>query len=227
MSPASAPEPSGSTDGRLAGRGEAGDVAVQHPEPGEQVVAEVDRLGALQMGVARHAPVAVRLGQGADPLEDVAEQADRVAGGIGDEHRQVGRDLIVARAAGVDLAADPAGDLGQPPLDRHVDVLVGVLEGEALPLELGGDLVEAVAQLLELGVVEDAGGVQGAGVGARLAHVVGGQPPVEVERGVERPEDGIRLRFSKRVHRRQSLAAPGPNEACGRGCCAALAAMLF
>ena len=38
-------------------------VALEHPEVGEQVVAEVDRLGALQVRVAGHRPVRVGLGE--------------------------------------------------------------------------------------------------------------------------------------------------------------------
>ena len=44
------------------GEGKALAVARQHPEVGEQMVAEVDGLGALQMGVAGHSPVDVLLG---------------------------------------------------------------------------------------------------------------------------------------------------------------------
>ena len=55
------------------------------------------------------------------------------------EHGDVGRDLVVARARGVQLAADGAGDLRQPPLDRHVDVLVLVVEPERAAVELLGD----------------------------------------------------------------------------------------
>ncbi len=91
----------------------------------------------------------------------------------------------------MDLAADPAGDLGQPALDRHVDVLVAGLEREVAGLELGLDPVEPVEQRLELVVVEDPGRAQRPSVGARLADVVGRQAPVEAQRGVELPEDGI------------------------------------
>ena len=45
------------------------------------------------------------------------------------------------------LAAERADQLGQPPLDRHVDVLVVVGERELAPLELAGDPVEAVVEL--------------------------------------------------------------------------------
>ena len=62
------------------------------------------------------------------------------------EHRHVGRDLVVARAGGVQLAADRAGDLGQPPLDRHVDVLVVGPERELARVELRLDAVEPAEQ---------------------------------------------------------------------------------
>ena len=52
------------------------------------------------------------------------------------EHRHVGGDLVVARARGVQLAADRPDDLGQPPLDRHVDVLVVLAERERAVVEL-------------------------------------------------------------------------------------------
>ena len=48
--------------GLLEREGEALAVAGEHPEVGEQVVAEVDRLGALQVGVAGQRPVDVLLG---------------------------------------------------------------------------------------------------------------------------------------------------------------------
>ena len=178
--------------GRGTGGVEAIDVAAQHPEPGEQVVTERDRLGALQVGVAGQPGAAVL----ATPARRIRRrQADqqlaRDLRAIGDEHREVGRDLVVARAPGVDLAADPADDLGQAALDRHVDVLVGRLERELARLELGLDPVEAAEQLAELVVVEDAGRPQGPCVCPRLADVVRSQPPVEAQRRVELPEDGI------------------------------------
>ena len=46
---------------RPAAELEAEDVAGKHPEVSEQVMAEVDRLGALQVGVAGHRPVFVGL----------------------------------------------------------------------------------------------------------------------------------------------------------------------
>ena len=55
------------------------------------------------------------------------------------EQRDVGDDLVVARARRVQLAADRPGDLGQPPLDGHVDVLVVGLERERPVAQLALD----------------------------------------------------------------------------------------
>ena len=68
------------------------------------------------------------------------------------EHRDVGGDLVVARARGVQLAADRPDDLGQPPLDRHVDVLVVGRERERPAVELGLDALEPAQQRVAVGV---------------------------------------------------------------------------
>ena len=62
---------------------------------------------------------------------------------IAREQRHVGRDLIVARPRRVQRAADGADELGQTPLDRHVDVLVIVRERERRRLQLDLDGFEA------------------------------------------------------------------------------------
>ena len=65
FTPASAPAPSGSSRRRAEHELEAPRVAAEHPEVGEQVVREVDRLRALQVRVAGHRPVEVALGDAA------------------------------------------------------------------------------------------------------------------------------------------------------------------
>jgi hypothetical protein len=165
------------------------------------VVGQVDRLGALEVGVAGHRPVQVAIGElherALDPLQPL-ERPQRVRAR---EHRHVGRDLVVARPRGVELAPDRAGDLGQPPLDRHVDVLVVLQEPELARLELLLDPVEAVEQLVAVGRGDDAGLRQHLRVRARLLDVVRPQPPVEPDRGVELLEDRI-LRDGEARHGR-------------------------
>ena len=179
---------------------EAEDVAAEHPEVGEQVVAEVDRLGALEVGVAGHRPVAVALGEAEDPAHHRAAELDRAQRVRLDDHRDVGRDLVVARAAGVELAGQRP-DLGlEQALDRHVDVLVGLLEFEPALADPGPDPFEAGVELLELLGAEDADLLEGAGVRLRLVDVVGGQAPVELDRAIEPPEAGVGV-FAKARHR--------------------------
>ena len=109
---------------------EAARVAHHHPEVGQQMVAEVDRLGALHVGVARDRPVKVAFGQLDQRVAETAQSLDRLVGVRAHEHRDIGRHLVIARPSGVQAAADPTDDLGDAPLDRHVDVLVAVGERE-------------------------------------------------------------------------------------------------
>ena len=138
--PRSAAVPSGSSGERRAGEGagaerrdvgpDAGgeqpvDVAGQRPAVGQEVVGQQHGLGPLQVRVAGEVGVAGRLGPGEQrPLE-----REHRRGHLGQRplrvEPQVGGDLVVAAAAGVELAAGRAGQLGDAPLDRGVDVLVG------------------------------------------------------------------------------------------------------
>ena len=102
------------------------------------------------------------------------------------EQHEVGGDLVVARARGVELAADRADQVGQPPLDRHVDVDVVGRERERPALELDRDLVEPAQQGVALVLADDPGRREHRRVRAGLRDVVGPQPPVVADRGVER-----------------------------------------
>ena len=59
---------------------------------------------------------------------------------------QAGGHLVVAAPPGVQLGADLAGELGDPSLDRGVDVLVGRLELERPVGELAVDAVERASR---------------------------------------------------------------------------------
>ena len=137
--PASAAEPSGHSFSRRAGIGEAAAVAGQHLDIGQQMVAEGDGLRGLQMGEAGHRVGGVlggAVGQGAHHVGDLrVEPVDRVA----HPEAEIGGDLVVAAARGVQALAGLADALGQPRLDVHVDVFEVVDEREAAGLDLGGD----------------------------------------------------------------------------------------
>jgi len=114
------------------------------------VVAQIHGLGPLQMRVAGHRPIEVGLGECDDRLAQPLQRLGRSLRVGPHEHRRIGGDLVVAGACGVELAADRPGDLGYPPLDRHVYVLVLLGEREAPVLELALDpVLDADDRLVE------------------------------------------------------------------------------
>jgi hypothetical protein len=151
----------------------------------QQVMRQVDRLRALQVRVSRHRPVEVGLGLVGEHGHQAVDRLDGVQRAGAHEHRQVGRDLVVARAGRVDLAADAADDLGQPAFDRHVDVLVVGVHLEAAGVDLGANGLEAALELGELAGVDDRAAREHPHVRERLLDVVGGEPEVEADRPVE------------------------------------------
>src|SRR5439155_8498413 len=85
----------------------------------------------------------------------------------------------------VQLAADGPGDLGHPPLDGGVHVLVARLVGERAVGQLLADAVERGQDDLHLAVVEDPGPAQAAHVGPRPVEVVVSQSLVDGQAGRE------------------------------------------
>ena len=86
---------------------------------------------------------------------------------------------------------DRARQLGEPPLDGHVDVLVVGREREAALAQLGLDRVQAGQQRVAILLREHPLRGQHARVRARLRDVVGPQAPIEVDRRVQGLEGGI------------------------------------
>ena len=158
---------------------EAIEIAAERPEVGQQVVAQQHRLGLLQMGVAGQVGVAGLVGpsdqhvlEGNHPLGDrrhrvLAEQAERRG------------HLVVAAPARVEAGAGVAGQLGDPPLDRGVDVLVGLDVGELARGQFGLGGVERRLDRSHLRSAEDAGHAQPGHVGPAAADVEAGEALVE------------------------------------------------
>ena len=113
------------------------------------------------------------------------------------------------------LAGERADLVAEQALDRHVDVLVGLLEGEAVPGHALAHPLQAGVDPGQLVVVEDADPAQAAGMGLGLVDVVGGQLPVERQRAVECPEARVGL-FAEAGH-------AGRDYACRGGCPSAAA----
>ena len=98
---------------------------------------EQHRLGPLQVGVARagrrRRPRSARPSRTSWRADDLGGHAGQLPLGV---QPQVGGDLVVAAATGVQLGPDVAGELGDPSLDGGVDVLVVGREGERALVQL-------------------------------------------------------------------------------------------
>jgi hypothetical protein len=144
-------------------------------------VGEEDRLGPLQVGVAGQVGLT---GSGRPRQEDLLQVEHPAGDGeqlpLGVE-AQVGGDLVVTAAAGVQAGADVAGDLGHPALHRRVDVLVARGEGEAARRELLAHSRQGSEEDLAVGGPEQADPYQPPHVGGRAGQVVGGEAPVDAQ----------------------------------------------
>ena len=120
--------------------GEAAAVAPEHLDIGQQVVAERHRLGDLQMREAGHHGIGMRLGLVDQRRLQVAQRCVDAVDRVAHPQPEIGRDLVVARARGVQPPGRRPDQLGEPRLDVEVDVLVGLAEDEGAALDLGPDL---------------------------------------------------------------------------------------
>ena len=185
---------------------EAVQIAIEHLHVGEHVMREEHRLGALEVRVAGHDGVGVLLGE----VDQRGLQRDEVDGGasrrLDDVEAEVGSDLVVAGAGGVELAGERADLLCEAGLDVHVDVFELRLEDECAVLELVEDLVEAPFDLAGFGGGDDVLAREHAGVGNRRLDVLGEEHGVGVDGGgvgldelvgglVEAAGPGLRCRF--------------------------------
>ena len=177
--------------GRAEHELEAPGVAAEHPEVGEQVVREVDGLGALEVRVAGHRPVEVALGEVDQRRLQRAQAVERAERVRAREQREVGRHLVVARARGMQLVPDRArrsrSAAARPPCGcRRRRARTGSCRPRAR-----GRPGRARAAARRARVGNDPRRREHQRVRTRLRDVVGPEPPVEADRGVEPLEDGI------------------------------------
>src|SRR5262249_1324945 len=110
-------------------------------------------------------------------------------------------DLVIAAAAGVQLATDVAQALDQRPLDVRVDIFQGNGESEIAAIDLAGDVVERTGNLLCLVGREQTPFGEDAGMG------LAGADMVAIQAAVER--DGLGEGFDAVVGAAAEAAAPG------------------
>ena len=133
---------------------------------GEQLVGHQDRLGVLEVGASRHNGLPCRCGLAGERIDHVQDEPGDVAGLVTQVHADEGGDLVVAAAPRAQAPAQVLpGALHEAPLQGGVDVLVGGHGCEGAGDDVVLQAVQGLEHVLQLGVVQQPGTVQGPGVG--------------------------------------------------------------
>ena len=113
------------------------------------------------------------------------DPGDRALHRTAHPHAEIGRDLIVAAACGVQAPGGGADDFGQPRFHGHVDVFEVPVLGHSVALVFGGDLLQAVVDRLGIGFAHDALFRQHGDMRAAARDILAPQRFVEGDRGVD------------------------------------------
>jgi hypothetical protein len=186
-------------------------VAIEHLEVGETPVREEDRLRPLKVRIARHHRVDLALGElhegGPDGVDLAAARRDLVA----DPEPQIGRDLVVATPARMQLLAEVADTLDQTLLDPRVHVLgAGIAHGGGIG---GGDVRDRGQRDVDrpaLVRVEHAGANERLRPRPRPGDVARHQPVIDRKRVVERLEQRVRVAFEAPAPHAHAVTSPLP-----------------
>jgi hypothetical protein len=191
----------------LAAVGEALAVAAEHLEVGQHVVAEGHRLRHLQVGEAGHRRGRLLFGEIDQRAAELLEQHLDVVDGVAQVEADVGRHLVVARAAGVQAFSRVADERGQALLDVQVHVLQVERPFEPAGFDLALHGFHAALDVDQVARADDALPGQHPRMRQRAADVLPPHAPVEIDRGrIALDEIGDGLRESS-----------GPGVLCGAG----------
>src|SRR5262249_31735626 len=160
-------------------------VALQHEDVREQMVAEDDGLGALQMRVAGQRRLDRFGGARHERLLDAAQAHAYARHDLAQVQALVQGGLVVAGAPRVQLAADLADQLLKAPLDVGVDVLELEAEREGPGRQLVADRGEPPDDGVALGGGQEPGARERLGPRDAAGDVVRPESPVEGERSSE------------------------------------------
>jgi hypothetical protein len=168
---------------------EAFTVALEHFDEREEVMGEVNRLGALEMGVTGDENGGVFAAEFDEDVLELADLAFETDDFVAEPHPEVHGDLVIAGASGVKFGAggDTARELG---LDVHVDILEFGAPLEAISRDLLTDVIESLDDGHLFVTGEDADLAEHGGVGDGAEDVLPPEAPVEGD-GFGEGGDGI------------------------------------
>ena len=149
------------------------------------MVRQEDRLGPLQVGIARQDRLAVTLGQEEQGALNVADGRIEPVDVSQRPEPQIRGDLVVPAAGRVKPPTGRTDRCRQLVLDVHVNVLELHLPLEAVGLDGGANLRESGLDGQKIVDGEDALRREHPGVGQRPIDVLEGEAAIEVHRGVE------------------------------------------
>ena len=103
------------------------------------MVAERHRLRALHVREARHHVGGMRQRLLGEHLLQPGDLADQLVDRVADPEPEIERDLVVARARGVQPPRRRPDEAGEPRLDVHMDIFQRAIEGEVALLDFATD----------------------------------------------------------------------------------------
>ena len=140
---------------------------------------EEDGLAALEVGVTGNDGVRAAFAGFDEGALEVSDIGGEAVDGVFAVEADIGGDLVIATAGGVEFGAGGSDAGGEVGLDVHVDVLEGGLELEVAVFDFVLDLEKAFFDGGAFAGGEDAGFFEAFGVGDGAADVLGVEAPVK------------------------------------------------
>ena len=140
------------------------------------------RLRLLHVGIAGHDGVDFLFCQGHKGFLQLGDEFQDVPDLVSQVEAHVEGNLVVAAPAGVHFPAHGPDPIDETPLDRHVDVLVGLQKPEGPGCDLRADFGQGIHDTAGVGRRDDPLPLQHPAVGDAPLDIMVIEPPVEGKR---------------------------------------------
>ena len=150
---------------------------------------ESHRLSDLQVGETRHHGGGMFFRLIEEPLLQLSREAPDLVDRLAQPQTQIGCDLIVARAGGVQALAGLPDESDQPPLDIDVDILGRERPAKPSRFDFAGDPGKAGLDRFEIRRRQDPNGAEHARMRKGRPDVLGREAPVKTDRGGVAPDE--------------------------------------